>query len=144
MDAQSDETNKPKMESASHVITAASDNDCAAMISQSEQPNVIQQQMETTNDAANSSSASANVSVTTIPETCPDDIPHPTDEPLIDVLVLSDSGQRVFKVRVSLSEFCKLPVNAIINFETNKMLSPTGGHDYSLTPHSLQCLICHH
>ena len=36
MDAQSDETNKPEMESASHVVTAGSDNDCAAMISQSE------------------------------------------------------------------------------------------------------------
>ena len=67
MEAQSDETNKPKVEFASYVITAASDNDCAATISQSDQPNIFQQQMETTSDAANASSASVNVSVTIIP-----------------------------------------------------------------------------
>ena len=150
MDGQSEQTNVVQPEVTTG--TAMTGNSCAPTISDSDQPNVTQQQMETTSDVdvVNASSASANVSVTTIPdtcpddipnpndepttisETCPDDIPNPNDEPQIDVPLLSDCGQRVYNVRVSLSEFCKLPVNAIINSETNEMLSPTGDHDLQL------------
>ena len=38
----------------------------------------------------------------------------------------------MFKVRVSLTDFCKLLVSAIINCETNEKLSPTGSHDLQL------------
>ena len=124
MEDQSEKTNVVQMEPTKQVVQQQPEMD----------PTVQQPGAETTHqlDQVVTASASVNDSVTTIPESSLDEPPDPNNEPQIEVPLLSDSGNRVFKVRVSLTDFCKLPVSAIINCETNEKLSPTGSHDLQL------------
>ena len=127
--AQSDNADvvqqQPNTEMTTNQVVTAAQSDNADMVHQ--QPDT-----DTTTNQVVSAASSANVSVTTIPDTSLDESLDPNDEPQIEVPLLSDSGQRTFKVTVSLSDFCKLPVSAIINSETNKKLSPTDNHDLQL------------
>ena len=106
------------------VVTAA----------QSDDTDLVHQQPDTdmTTNQVVSAASSANVLVTTIPETSLDESLDPNGEPQIEVPLLSDSGHRIFKVVVPLSDFCKLPVSAIINSETNEKFSLTDNHDLQL------------
>ena len=124
MEDQSEQTNVVQMEPTKQVVQQQSEMD----------PTVQQPEAETTHqlDQVVTTSASVNDLVTTIPQSSLDEPPDPNNEPQIEVPLLSDSGNRVFKVQVSLTDFCKLPVSAITNCETNEKLSPTGSHDLQL------------
>ena len=90
MEDQSEQTNGVQMEPKKQVVQQQPKMD----------PTVQQPEAETTHqlDQVVTTSASVNDLVTTILESSLDEPPDPNNEPQIEVPLLSDSGNRVFKV----------------------------------------------